>query len=161
MDVGVRECGGVLNPEFLQVFRIVGVVVDQGLDQEAVFDPDDFVVVEGDFVIQSLDVFPLALQFIPPDIAFVQDGVVDAALAEKIASRQAGVAEMEVQGVVGGDPVEGIEFAKLFDRDLVPHVRIGIEFELAEVDVHTLNDSVDESFELLHADSPFEFGAGV
>jgi hypothetical protein len=45
--------------------------------------------------------------------------------------------------MVRGDAVKGIEFGHLIVRDELADQGIGIEFQLPQVDVHPLDDSVE------------------
>jgi hypothetical protein len=100
--------------------------------------------VEGDLCILVTKGFSLVLQFISTDIALVDECVIGHALAQKIASGQTRMAEFEVEGVVGRQPVKGVEFGKLFQGDHLTDIRPHIEGELLEIDVYPMDDPIDE-----------------
>ena len=56
MDIGVMEGDGVTDQELLRVLRVMGIAVNQGLDQKAVPDTNDLVggleVVLGDGLLE-------------------------------------------------------------------------------------------------------------
>ena len=53
----------------------MGEVVDQGFDQETVFDSDSFISGNQDLKILILEYIPLFLELVSPDVALVKNRV--------------------------------------------------------------------------------------
>ena len=83
-----------------------------------------------------------SLQFIPPDITLVEDGVFHLALAQEVAAGKGGVLKVEVEWVIFGDTVEGVEVFHLLDGNQMVGVWIDIKLRLAKVDVYPLDNSL-------------------
>lgn len=150
VDVGVESRDAVPDQELLGRFGIMGETVDQGLDHVTVTDPDTFVVVDGNLDALEIVVIPLFLQLIPPHVGLVHQGVIGGAFAQKVGPGEVGMDEIEVDGVVGGDPVEAVEIDHLFEGDHLFRVRRHIKVELAQIDVHPVDDPVNKFFNLFH-----------
>jgi len=73
----------------------------QGLGEKTVPD-SDFLVSVQDNLVNSLvtNHIPFFLEIIPPDIAFVKDGILNQTFAQEIASRHVGMAEVEMNRVM-------------------------------------------------------------
>jgi hypothetical protein len=93
------------------------MVVHQCIDEDAVGDPDLFILVQRQVVAAVLEGIALGFKFIAPDVAFIEDGVVHLALAQKITSRQIGVAEMKINRMVCGYCIKCVEFEELRQGD--------------------------------------------
>jgi len=99
----------VLDQEFFGAFRVMGMVVHQVFDEVAVFDMDYFVVVKRNLKAAMLEDVAFRLEFVASNVALVQEGMIDDAFAEKIAPGNARVLEMEMERVMKGQSIEGIE----------------------------------------------------
>ena len=113
MNIGIVQGHGILDQKFLQIFRVMGKIMDQGFDQKAVFDMNDFIVMQGDIQVLVAMNVSLAFQFISPDIAFIKDGIVHHTFSQEVTSGQAGLIETEIERMMGGEAVKGIEFSEL------------------------------------------------
>ena len=71
MNIGIMGGYGVPDKKFFQGFRIVGIVVNQGFDQQTVFDVDAFVPADRNFKLLVMKDIPLMFELVAPDIAFV------------------------------------------------------------------------------------------
>jgi hypothetical protein len=150
MDVGVVAGRGVSDVENFGIFRVMGTIVDKGLDQEAVRNPDELILVEGQLEIAVLEGVAPAFELIAADIALVKYGVLHPAFAKEITAGQIRVAEMEMDRVVGGDRIKSVKLKQLWKRDAFPQVGPGIEIEASEIDVEPPDDSLEKVFKFLH-----------
>jgi hypothetical protein len=75
---------------------------------------DGFIFMKGNIPILKFKHVPFTLQFVPTNVAFVKDGVINTAFAQKIAPCQAGLAETKMEGVVESESVKGVEFTELY-----------------------------------------------
>jgi hypothetical protein len=122
---------GVLDAEFFQVFRIVGEIVHKGFDQETVFDDDFFIVMQGNAETFVVEMGSFAFEFIATDVGLVDKGMLHCASAQKIAAREAGILECEMQGKVRGEPVKCVELGKFFLRNQFKGIGAAIHFGAA------------------------------
>ena len=150
MDIGKGHGNGVLDQKLLRSLRVMGITVDQGLDQVAVLDADHFVVMERNFHPLAMKQIALGFQFIASDIGFVKNRMIHDALAQEIASGQARVTELKVQWMMRREAVKGIEPGKLVEGNELVNVRAHIEGRVPKVDGDTVNDAIDKPFEFCH-----------
>jgi len=111
---------------------------------------DHLVIVEGYFQAGMMENVSACLEFIASNVALVQDRVIYHALAEKIAPGNARVLEMKMEGVVKGQPIEGIEPGKLCPGDHSSNIRPYVKTGFPEVYVHPVDDSIHKSIQGTH-----------
>ena len=58
VDVGIMGRDGILDEKVLRGLRVVGVVMDQGLDQVAVFDVEAFILGQDDLLALEMNRLP-------------------------------------------------------------------------------------------------------
>jgi hypothetical protein len=124
--------------------------VNESLDEEAVGDPDQFILIQRQVVAAVQEGIALGFKFIATNVAFIEDSVVHLALAQKIASRQIGVAEMEMNRMVRGHCINCVEFKELGQWDATSQEWPRIKIEPSEIYVQSPDDAFKQVFKLLH-----------
>jgi hypothetical protein len=155
MYVCVMHGNGILDDKLIRAFGIVGITVNEVLDEITVLDPDNFIVMQGDFECLVFERVSLPFELISPDICFVQHRMIDDALAQEVAPSHVRVIKMEVERMVVREPVEGMEAQKLLQWNHFSNIRPHVEGWPSEIYVRAVNDSGDEIFQLFHRGSPF------
>jgi hypothetical protein len=92
-------------------------------------------------------------QFVAPNIAFIKNGISYTAFSQKIAACQAGMPELKVKCLVGGNAVEGIEFDHLIQWNQTFDKRTYVVIKFTQVDIDSLNNPVQQFFQFFHDDS--------
>ena len=132
----------------------------QGLGEKTVPD-SDFLVSVQDNLVNSLvtNHIPFFLEIIPPDIAFVKDGILNQTFAQEIASRHVGMAEVEMNRVMRCDAVKNVEFDQMVHGHSLSDISFTSKSKLSQIDVDADDCPVNKLFKLFHISSvKWEFG---
>jgi len=84
VDIGVIHGQGISYEKFLWGFRVVGIVVHQCLDQGAVGNIDEFVVIKGELMAIETHDGAFTFQLVTANIALVEQRVLDPAFSKEI-----------------------------------------------------------------------------
>jgi hypothetical protein len=128
----------------------MGKIVHQGLDEKTVLDDHFFIVVQGDAETLVVKMGSLAFELIPPDICFVDEGVLHRASAQQITPCQAGILEFEMQGEVRGKSVKCVELGEFFFRNDFKGIRAAIHFGTTQIDVDPVDDTSGKLSKMFH-----------
>ena len=81
MNIGKMGGDRVMDKKFLRVLRIMGKIMNQVLYEVTIFNVDSFIFMKGNIRILKLKRVPFTLQFVPTNVAFVKDGVINTTFA--------------------------------------------------------------------------------
>ncbi len=117
VDVGVVHCYSVQDAENLRDFRVLGLVVNQSLDQVAVDDADNLIIVQGGLDAVEFYHVAFAFEFITAHIGLVKNRTVYLGFAQEIGACEVGILEFEADGMVFRQGVECVISQMAFTRD--------------------------------------------
>ena len=81
MNIGKMGGDRVMDKEFLRVLRVMGKIMNQVLYEVTIFNVDGFIFMKGNIPILKFKHVPFTLQFVPTNVAFVKDGVINTTFA--------------------------------------------------------------------------------
>ena len=87
MNIGIRCCCGILNQKYFRIGRIIRTIVYQCFYQDAVFNPNFLVEIEGEISVLEANHISFRLEFVAADITFIENGIVNFSMSQKIAAR--------------------------------------------------------------------------
>jgi hypothetical protein len=151
MNIDVVHGKCILDKKLLRCFRIMGIIVHQSFNKNAVFNVDDFIFCQGQDELVEINIAPFTLEFIYPDIAFIENGISHPALAQEITAGYGRMLEMKVKGMIRSDPVKGIKLTHLIKGDELNGKWTHIKIQLTEVNVHPLHNSTKKFAQLFHS----------
>jgi len=150
MNIGIMHGHGIIDKKHFQTFRIMRIIVNQGFDQKTVLDADGFILMHRYHTPIKFEQIAFGFEFIPPDVAFVKNGMIHPAFSQKITSGQTGMNKVKIEGMMGCYSVKRIKFDQLTQGNGVSDIGLNIKIQLPEVNGNSLGDAVDQMFDLLH-----------
>ena len=134
----------------------MGIMVDQGFDKQTVLNVNALVPGERDIKLLIVKYIPLMLEFVTPDIAFVNHRIARPDLAQKIAAGQTGMPEFKARRMVGRDAVNCIKLDHLVQGNQISDEGGDIVVEFPQIDIDPLHDPVQEFLKFFHWRSLFQ-----